>query len=107
MNRWALYLPSLSDPEEYHELPIDGILDLHRFNPGEVKDLVPDYLQECRRNNILQVRIIHGKGTGKLRGLVHSILDRLDYVHSYSHPSHAGSWGATSVDLKPPGKGKN
>ena len=44
------------------ELPIDGTLDLHTFLPGDVKNLVPDYLAACREREIFQVRIIHGKG---------------------------------------------
>jgi hypothetical protein len=48
--------------EEPIELPIDGVLDLHTFKPGEVKDLVPDYLAACQARGILQVRIIHAQG---------------------------------------------
>ena len=60
--------------EEIIEVPIDGTLDLHMFSPRDVKDLVPDYLAECRERGILQVRIVHGKGTGALRRTVHAIL---------------------------------
>ncbi|MRR38005.1 DNA mismatch repair protein MutS, partial [bacterium] len=60
------------------ELPIDGTLDLHAFRPGEVKDLVPDYLAACCERGIYSVRIIHGKGTGALRRTVHAVLERLD-----------------------------
>jgi len=84
------------------EFPIDGTLDLHIFRPGEVKSLVPDYLQECRRRGILEVRIIHGKGTGALRETVHAILQRLPYVQGYRlGGSGEGEWGATLVKLKP------
>jgi DNA-nicking Smr family endonuclease len=37
---------------EVIEFPIDGTLDLHTFNAREVKDLVPDYLAECRDRDI-------------------------------------------------------
>ena len=83
-------------------LPIDGTLDLHAFHPADIKFLVPDYLEECRRAGILQVRIIHGKGTGTLRRTVHAILDRLECVAAYRLAGEdAGSWGATLVTLRP------
>ena len=90
-------------PEEYPiRIPIDGILDLHTFQPKDVKDLVPDYIAECRKQNILQVRIIHGKGTGSLRETVHALLDRMPEVVSYKlADEQAGGWGATIVHLKP------
>lgn len=66
------------------EFPIEGTLDLHTFRPEDVKDLVPDYLDECRRRGILNVKIIHGKGTGVLQRIVHSILDQLPEVVEYS-----------------------
>ncbi|HQK17321.1 MAG TPA: Smr/MutS family protein [Polyangiaceae bacterium] len=83
-------------------LPIDGVLDLHTFQPRDVKNLVPDYLEECRLRGILEVRIIHGKGTGTLRKTVHSILDRLTEVVDYRLGGiDSGSWGATLVTLRP------
>ena len=83
------------------EYPIDGILDLHTFRPNEVKDLIPEYLAACRERGILQVRIIHGKGTGTLRRTVQAILSRLPEVSSFqSAGEEAGGWGATIVTLK-------
>jgi len=82
-------------------IPINGILDLHAFHPSDIKYLIPDYLEECRHKNILQVRIIHGKGTGALRRSVHAILERIDYVTTFRIAGlDSGSWGATLVDLR-------
>jgi DNA-nicking Smr family endonuclease len=87
------------------ELPIDGVLDLHTFRPSEVAALVQDYLDECQRRGILEVRIIHGKGKGSLRRTVHAGLARRDDVQAYGlAPPERGGWGATLVTLraKPP-----
>lgn len=83
------------------ELPVDGVLDLHTFQPREVKDLVPAYLAACQERGILQVRIIHGKGIGNLRRSVHALLARHPQVVSYAlaHPQ-LGGWGATIVKLR-------
>jgi dsDNA-specific endonuclease/ATPase MutS2 len=88
------------DNDEPVEYPIDGTLDLHTFSPQDVKELVPDYIDECVRRGITRVRIVHGKGTGTLRRIVHSILDQHPRVASYRHEGGSGgSWGATVVDL--------
>ncbi len=89
------------DEDAPTELPIDGTLDLHAFHPREVKDLVADYLEECRRRGILEVRLIHGKGTGALRRTVHAVLSRHEGVASYSLAGDASGWGATVVTLRP------
>lgn len=83
-------------PQEY---PIDGVLDLHVFEPSDLGDLVPEYLHACREEGILRVRIIHGKGTGQLRRSVRSILDRLDGVIRYETAKDKSSWGATIAYL--------
>ena len=82
-------------------LPIDGILDLHTFQPSEIKDLITDYVAACQKQGIFQVRIIHGKGTGALRRTVHAVLTQLPAVSSFRLAGEdAGSWGATIVDLR-------
>jgi DNA-nicking Smr family endonuclease len=92
-----------ADDDTLIDLPIDGTLDLHTFRPRDVKELVPDYLAECRERGILEVRIIHGKGTGALRRTVHAILSRLPEVVSFGLAlEDAGGWGATLVTLRAP-----
>lgn len=83
--------------DEIVEIPIDGMLDLHTFAPQEVKDLVPAYLDECLELGITEVQIIHGKGKGVLRKIVHSILDRRPDVISYND---GNSWGSTVITLR-------
>lgn len=82
------------------ELPIDGILDLHHFNPRELGDLIPDYIEACLDKEIYSVRIIHGKGKGVLRRTVHSLLEKNEHVISYRLADDRSSWGATLVELK-------
>ena len=83
------------------EQPIDGVLDLHTFQPRGVKELVPDYLAACRDRGLLQVRIVHGKGIGALRETVHAVLKKLPYVKSFKLADEgAGGWGATLVELR-------
>jgi DNA-nicking Smr family endonuclease len=82
-------------------LPIDGVLDLHTFNPGEIGSLVPAYLDQCRQRGIFQVRLIHGKGIGHLQRSVHAILSRRPDVVRYSFATaRFGGRGATIVTLR-------
>lgn len=86
--------------DELVDYPIDGVLDLHTFQPSDVKNLVPDYIQACLDNNIYNLRIIHGKGTGVLKNIVWSILEKHPAVDKFRHEDLAGGWGATVVELK-------
>lgn len=83
------------------ELPIDGTLDLHAFRPEDVEDLVAEWLRACRERGILEVRIVHGKGTGALRRRVEALLARAPEVVRF-HPADetAGGWGATLATLR-------
>lgn len=87
--------------DEPVQIPITDELDLHTFRPRDVKDLVPDYLAECRKKGILTVRVVHGKGIGNLRRTVHALLERDPNVESFAQAGgQLGGWGATMVRLK-------
>jgi len=89
-------------------MKIDGVLDLHTFRPDELGDLLPDYIDACLARGILDLRIIHGKGTGALRRSVAAILGRHPAVASFRPADEtAGGWGATLVRLKPGGGGSS
>ena len=81
-------------------IPIDGTLDLHTFDPKDVKELLPEYLEQCRARGIFEVRVVHGKGTGAMQRTVHALLARIPFVVSYQlAPPVLGHWGATLVRL--------
>lgn len=87
--------------DEPVQIPVDGILDLHTFRPDETADVVEEYLNMCAQMKISQVRIIHGKGKGVQRRIVHSVLERLEFVDSFQAAEEtAGGWGATTATLK-------
>ena len=87
--------------EDAIDLPIDGILDLHTFRPAEVRSLLDEYIAQCRKRDILQIRVIHGKGTGALREMVHAHLANNPAVASFALAgTDGGGWGATIVTLK-------
>jgi DNA-nicking Smr family endonuclease len=101
MSRFAGEVNDEATNDAPGELPIDGVLDLHTFRPQDLGDLVPDYLAECRARGILQVRVIHGKGTGQVKRSVHAILSRLPDVASFNEAGpHFGGAGATIVNLR-------
>jgi dsDNA-specific endonuclease/ATPase MutS2 len=90
------------DPEDTPvPIPITGELDLHTFNPRDLGELIPAYLDECAARGLREVRIVHGKGTGTLRRTVHALLQRCPNVASIRQGDEtSGSWGATIVTLR-------
>lgn len=87
--------------DEPVEFPISDELDLHTFRPNEVKELLPDYFELCLEKGITRVRVIHGKGTGALRELVHGQLRKIPCVRTFELCDQTGGgWGATWVELR-------
>ena len=89
------------DPEEVIKIPVEKVLDLHTFHPKDIAPLVEEYLQECLRLGIGEVRLIHGKGKGVQMNIVHAFLKKSPLIESFKlAPPEAGSWGATIAYLK-------
>jgi hypothetical protein len=74
-------------------------LDLHTFAPSDVASVVEEYVRAAHEAGFTLVRIIHGKGTGTLRRIVHGVLERDPHVARY-RPADA-NWGATLAELVP------
>ncbi len=73
------------------ELPIEDSIDLHTFQPREVASLVEEYLHQALLKGYREVRIIHGRGIGVQRRIIHSILSRHAQVISYRDEADRGS----------------
>jgi dsDNA-specific endonuclease/ATPase MutS2 len=83
------------------DIEITDSLDLHSFQPRDVKAVVTEYLNEARKKGFRIVRIIHGKGVGIQREIVRDVLAKTDFVKSYKNaPEFSGSWGATIAVLR-------
>lgn len=84
------------------ELPIDGTLDLHTFKPSQATDVLREYIGACLERGLLELRVVHGKGTGAMRDAVHASLAKDPRVAGYRLAGpEAGGWGATLVALRP------
>ena len=79
---------------------VDGELLLRRLTVEEALDRLDQYLYDAFMAGLPSVRIIHGKGTGKLRRAVHESLARHSLVKSYRLGDYGeGDYGVTVVEL--------
>lgn len=87
--------------DEPVQIPITDVFDLHSVPPKEAKGVLESYLDEANRLGMQALRIIHGRGIGVQRQMVHDVLRRTPFVESFSDaPLEAGGWGATIVTLR-------
>lgn len=82
------------------EIEITDSIDLHSFNPRDIRAVVEAYLAEAHKKGFSVVRIVHGKGVGVQREIVRQVLSETDFVAKFKNaPEFTGSWGATIVEL--------
>lgn len=88
-------------------LPIDGTLDLHTFDPRDARAVVLDYVDAAHAEGLREIRIVHGRGRGVLRGLVQAALDTHPLVEAFwdDHDSHLGATGARLTEDRGRGPG--
>lgn len=82
------------------EIPYENTLDIRGLYSIEILDKVEKFLQNASLNSISKVSIVHGKGTGRLRKEVNSILSKNRLVKSF----RLGYWnegdsGTTIIEL--------
>jgi DNA-nicking Smr family endonuclease len=78
----------MTDPVE---LPIEDFIDLHAFQPREIPDLLEEYLYQALLKGYREVRIIHGRGIGVQRQIVHSFLSKHPQVLAFKDAADRGS----------------
>jgi DNA mismatch repair protein MutS2 len=72
-------------------------VDLHGCTVEESKNRVLDTIDGCLRDEIYQIRIIHGFGTGKVKEAVHELLRSLKHVKEFRQ--ELGNAGVTIAYL--------
>ena len=71
------------------------------YNVDEAIFVIDKFLDDCYLAKLQTVRIIHGKGTGKLRNGIHNFLKTNPHVKSFRLGSFGeGEMGVTVVELK-------
>lgn len=55
-------------------IPTGDVLDLHAFAPKDVPSVVDEYLRAAHSAGLREVRLIHGRGRGVQRAVVHRVL---------------------------------
>jgi DNA mismatch repair protein MutS2 len=79
---------------------VDRELLLRRLTVEEALYQLDQYLYDAFMAGLPSVRIVHGKGTGKLRHAVHESLAKHPLVKSYRLGDYGeGDYGVTIVEL--------
>jgi DNA mismatch repair protein MutS2 len=79
---------------------VDRELRLRRLTVDEAMWRLDQYLYDAFMAGLSSVRIVHGKGTGKLRHAVHESLAKHPLVKSYRLGDYGeGDYGVTIVEL--------
>ena len=77
------------DDDSVVHVPIEDALDLHAFPPRDIPAVVDDYLSAAWERGFREVRLVHGRGIGVQRAVIHRLLG--------SHPLVAGFHDAPEV----------
>jgi DNA-nicking Smr family endonuclease len=83
----------MTESDEPFRVPIEPALDLHSFQPREIRSVVEEYLSAAHEAGLREVRLIHGRGHGVQRGIVQAALERHPQVEAFwdAPDSHLGA----------------
>lgn len=80
---------------------VSSEINLLGENVDTAVNTLDKYLDNCSMAHLKQVRVIHGKGTGKLREGIHNYLKTSKYVKNFRIAGFGeGDFGVTIVELK-------
>ena len=80
---------------------ISNEINVIGLNVDEALPIVDKYLDDCYLTSLNNVRIVHGKGTGKLRQGIHTFLKKHPHVKSFRLGTFGeGEMGVTVVEFK-------
>ncbi len=85
----------------YKSQHISSEINVIGMNVDEATFLIDKYLDDCIISKLSPIRIVHGKGTGKLRQGIHTYLKKNPHVKSFRLGTFGeGEMGVTVVELK-------
>jgi DNA mismatch repair protein MutS2 len=88
------------DTSDYIKYDVKSRIDVRGLRTDECLKKIDDFVQDALVNNVEQVTIVHGKGTGALKIAIHDFLKYQHYVKSYRLGELVeGGAGVTVVDL--------
>jgi DNA-nicking Smr family endonuclease len=92
--------------EDYVITQGDKPLDLHHFKDADVPSLVEEFAWKCEQEGRSHGAIIHGKGKGTIRELVHFSLSQNPKVYNIKlgSTSNPENWGMTTFEIRFPKK---
>jgi DNA-nicking Smr family endonuclease len=81
------------------QIPIEDTLDLHPFQPRDIRSVVEEYVTAAHAAGLREVRLSHGRGQGVQRGNVQMTLERHRLVETFwdAPESHLGATVARLV----------
>lgn len=94
-------IPKNSNIREFNVKQISSEINVIGQNVEEACFTIDKYLDNCVLNGLMNIRIVHGKGTGALRQGIHNFLKTHPHVKDFRIGTFGeGEMGATVVNLK-------